>query len=962
MDYSKTVNLLQTDFPMKGDLPVREPKMLERWEKSGLYGKIQKKSSGKPTFLLHDGPPYANGAIHMGHALNKILKDFVVKFNSLFGFRSPFKPGWDCHGLPIEHALFKELGMNKHQISRQDFRKKATSYAMKFVDIQREEFKRLGVLGDWENPYLTLSNSYEADILEVFYELRDKGVIFRTKKPGYWCAYDETALAEAEVEYADKKSDSVFVRFKVQLESLPGKFKAFQAPPPALYVLIWTTTPWTLPANVGLAFHPREKYVVVETDSVTPAPSVTPAKAGVQKLDSRPPKDGSAGEDFRGNDGVKYYIVADKLMNSVAAKIKTTFKQVGEPFLGKEFLGLLATNPIHGRATRAINAEFVTMEDGTGIVHIAPGHGLEDFAAGVEYKLEVVSPVNERGLFDDTVGHKDLIGKHVLKDANKAVMEVLGEDLLYHGTIQHSYPHCWRCKNPIIFRATEQWFLRVDEDLRKKLLREIDAVRWEPEYGIHRIKGMVETRPDWCLSRQRHWGVPIAVFFCGKCREPLHSKEVDKKIVELVGKSGSGVWYEKSTAELLGKTSIRCGKCGSAEFTKEEDILDVWFDSGVSWHAVLEREFAKPKPGAVMYLEGSDQHRGWFQTSLIPAVTLRDKAPFDVVLTHGFVVDGKGYKMSKSQGNVIAPQEIIKQYGADILRLWVAMSDYREDVRLSPDILKQVIDVYRRFRNTFRFLLQNTVDFKWSGQRVPFSKLEEIDRWILVNFEEVKGKVLKAYEAYEFHVVLSELNRFAAVTLSGFYLDALKDRLYCEALDSPRRRSTQTALYQLTHGLAVLLSPLLSFTAEEAFLELRKNSNPTLAESVFLEELSGLEKVAFDQGLSGRWEKILQIRGIINDVLDQKRKADVLKSSQEAAVKINLEKLDAVHKDLVTSGDVDWPFVLQMAEVAVTSADDSVTITKTALAKCERCWRHRAEVGSNAKHPTLCTRCAAVVG
>jgi isoleucyl-tRNA synthetase len=952
MDYSKTVNLLQTAFPMKADLPTREPERLKLWNESRLYQKIQDKNRDKPVFLLHDGPPYANGDIHMGHALNKVLKDFVVKYKTLAGFRSPYKPGWDCHGLPIEHQLFKQLGKNKHQVTRPELREKATEYALGWVEKQKEGFKRLGVLGDWDNPYLTLSKDYEASTVQAFYELYDKGFVYRGLKPGYWCVFDETALAEAEVEYAEKKSDSVYVRFKVDQSTLPSPFRervaegreradTQDALTPALspkgegveslYVLIWTTTPWTLPANTGLAFHPGENYVVLKVN----------------------------------NEG---YIVAEKLAEKASKLLE---KKWNAPvtvstgaFKGEDVAGLIAENPLHGRESRAVTANYVTMEDGTGIVHIAPGHGVEDFGVGQANKLATLSPVDEAGRFDMNVGRAELVGKHVLKDANQAVMDLLGDNLIAHYSFTHSYPHCWRCKNPSIFRATEQWFLRVDDAFREGLLRQIDQVRWEPSYGVHRIKGMVEVRPDWCLSRQRHWGAPIAVYYCANktCRAVLWDKELNKKIVDMIRAEGGTAWYSPHPDPLpQGERENACAKCGGTSFEKETDILDVWFDSGISWFAVVEKEFSQPKPQTIMYLEGSDQHRGWFQTSLIPSVALRGKAPYDVVLTHGFVVDGKGHKMSKSLGNVIGPQEIIEKYGADVLRLWVAMSDYREDVRMSQDIVKHVIDMYRRFRNTFRFLLQNTADFKQSEHALEFDRLEEVDRWIVMLFEETKQRVLKAYEAYEFHAVLGELNKFVAGPLSGFYMDAQKDRLYCEAPASPLRRSAQTSLALLLRGLCVLLAPLLSFTSEEAYEEFRKASAPGLPESVFLDALSELKSVSLDAGLLDRWSRVLDIRRLVNDELDKQRKLGVLKSSQEARLQINPVSLSEENQALL-SRPFDWPFALQMASIdVIANGGTGIEIQATSFPKCERCWRHRQDVGQNAAHPALCGRCAAVV-
>lgn len=923
---------------MKADLPVREPAMLARWEKSGLYEKIQETGKGKPVFLLHDGPPYANGAIHIGHALNKILKDFVVKYKTLAGFHSPYVPGWDCHGLPIEHQLFKTLGKNKHQVSRIELRKLAADYALRFVEEQRKDFQRLGVFGDWAHPYLTLSNEYEATIVKTFFELKDKNFIYRGLKPGYWCAFDETALAEAEVEYADKKSDSVFVRFKFTNRnprdgnSERAEFwKKLDPFIENLYVLIWTTTPWTLPANRALAFHPQENYVLVKKDS-------------------------------------DFYLVAEKLREAVAKKIQAEVIPETPKLKGKEFLNFMGWNPLTQSNSRLVNANYVTMEDGTGIVHIAPGHGVEDYAVGLENGLEVFSPVDERGCFNDHVRPLELKGKHVLKDANSAVMEILQQqgDLLFHESHKHSYPHCWRCKNPIIFRATEQWFLGIEPSFRQKLLEAIDSVVWEPAFGIHRIKGMVETRPDWCLSRQRHWGAPIAVFYCASktCGHVLWDSHLNSKLVGLIREKGASVYYEKSETELFQELNVqpKCGQCGGSEFKKEMDILDVWFDSGVSWAAVVEERLSRPKPEKVMYLEGSDQHRGWFQTSLIPSVALRAKPPYDVVLTHGFIVDGKGHKMSKSQGNVVSPQDVIQKYGADVLRLWVAMSDYREDVRVSQDIIKHMVDVYRRFRNTFRFLLQNTADFKWQDHRVDFGALQEIDRWVLSRFDQVREKAQKMYESYEFHVVLGELNRFVAVELSGFYLDALKDRLYCEEPDSPLRRSTQTALFVLARGLSVLLAPLLSFTSEEAYLELRSVSAPDLPESVFLNSLASLQSVAFDEKLDEKWINIIQIRSTVNNELDKLKKAGVIGSSQQARVIIPASMFTD-NKNL-SPDSTDWPFVLQVAEVDAAfngSSSAVMNVEATSFSKCERCWRYRGDVGKVADHPALCARCARAV-
>ena len=934
MDYSKTVNLLQTAFPMKADLPVREPLMLQHWESMGLYRRIQTECEGRPAFLLHDGPPYANGEIHIGHALNKILKDIVVKQKTLAGFHAPYKPGWDCHGLPIEHQLFKQLGKGKHQVSRTEVRTKAAEYARSFVEKQKADFIRLGVFGEWDNPYLTLTNAYESATVETFFDLKDKGFVYKGLKPGYWCAFDETALAEAEVEYAEKTSDSVYVRFKL-MDVKPAGGETVDAVDPAvlklissknIYVLIWTTTPWTLPANRGLAFHPDELYTLLRKDDA-------------------------------------YYIVADKLKEAVAKRIGGSVAEGMAKLPGSKFVHLLATNPIHGGVSRAVTADYVTMEDGTGIVHIAPGHGVEDFGVGREWKLEVASPVDERGLYDKNVGREDLVGKHVLKDANKAVMEILGENLVHHFTFKHSYPHCWRCKNPIIFRATSQWFLEVSDPFRQKLLAEIErGVRWEPAYGVHRIKSMVETRPDWCLSRQRHWGAPIAVFHCRACSELLWDASLNAALVKLIAEEGASAYYEKPEAELvgLGGKQRKCAKCGGANFRREMDILDVWFDSGVSWRAVIEKDFADLKPQTVMYLEGSDQHRGWFQTSLIPSVALRGKAPYDIVLTHGFVVDGKGHKMSKSVGNVVSPQDIIKQYGADVLRLWVAMSDYSEDIRVSQDIVKHMVDIYRRFRNVLRFLLQNTADFRWDEHAVPVKDMPEMDRWLVNAFEDLRARMVdKSYADYQFQIVGADINRFMSNELSGFYLDAVKDILYCGELNSKERRSVQTALAMVARGLTMLLAPIVSFTAEEAYGELKKTSWPDLLDSVFLDEFKAAKFCDFDAALHAKWTEIIVVRSRVNEELDKKRKEGVLKSSQEASTVIGEGILGEKGKPLA-GPSVDWLFVLQMADVKFTSGD-AIVIEKTVSVKCERCWRHRPDVGAHPDHPTLCARCRGVV-
>ncbi len=703
MNYSDTVHLPKTAFPMKADLPKREPLFLEFWAKNKIYEKILRKNAGKTKFVLHDGPPYANGHIHIGHALNKILKDIIVKYHALAGFDSPYVPGWDCHGLPIEHQLMKELKANKHTVDRLDFRKKAAEYARSFVEIQKTEFKRLGVFGDWENPYLTLAPGFETVILKIFRELLLKNYVYRSLKPVQWCSSCETALAEAEVEYEDKESSAVFVKFKIKGNK---------------YFIIWTTTPWTLPANVGVMLHPELDYAVVTIKSLQ-----------------------------------QEWVILKGLVNGLLEgklKLSPDDYEIKETVKGKSFEGRTYERvfPKSGNLEtgQAILSREVSEEDGTGIVHIAPGHGEVDYAVGHRANnLPVLSPVNDGGKYTDEVGYDELKGLFVLSKGNEKVKEILTGlgALVFQEKIRHSYPHCWRCKNPVIFRATNQWFLNVEhEDLRKKLLAEIDNVQWIPAYGKNRIKGMIEQRPDWCLSRQRLWGTPIPIFYCENCRTPLLDDQAVGMVEEIVGLEGSDVWFREEPEYFLkNHAPFKCEKCAGTKFVKETDILDVWFDSGVSHEAVLKGEHNNTITGALwkdalewpasLYLEGSDQHRGWFQSSLIPSVALHQKAPYKSVLTHGFVVGPDGKKMSKSMGNVVAPEDILKEYGADILRLWVSASDYREDIRVSKDILKGVAENYRKIRNTIRFLIGNIHGFDSPKDMIKLEDMTEVDRWAM---------------------------------------------------------------------------------------------------------------------------------------------------------------------------------------------------------------------------------------
>ncbi|HLD28954.1 MAG TPA: isoleucine--tRNA ligase, partial [bacterium] len=730
------VNLPRTDFSMKANLKEKEPFIQKFWKDNGVYEKMVRK--GKKNFILHDGPPYANGKIHLGHVLNKILKDIILKYKSLDGFRTPYVPGWDCHGLPIEFQLLKDLGKRKSDISCVEFRKKAAQYALKFVGIQREEFKRLGIFGEWDKPYLTLDPKYEAKELEVFADLVEKGYIYRGKKPVYWCGSCETALAEAEVEYQDKESPSVYVRFSAEEKDYDA--------------LIWTTTPWTLPANLALAFHPHEKYHVIGT----PKGKIVLAKERLEKV-----------KEFL---GLEPFTVLEQHDGSYFAGMK--FRH---PFLNKTSVGVVA--------------DFVSMEEGTGIVHIAPGHGEEDYALGNKLCMDIYCPVDDKGKFTEEAGI--CCGENGFQ-ANPRIIEILREKgrLLHHDKITHSYPHCWRCKKPVIFRATFQWFFDVNRNnLRSGLIDSVKEVKWVPPQGENRIRGMLETRPDWCLSRQRYWGVPLPVFYCSVCKNPLIDPKVIRYIACIFREKGSDSWFELKTEQLL-PPKTRCSHCDNDSFYKENDIFDVWFDSGISHTAVLKQRKELGYP-ADLYLEGSDQHRGWFQTSLIPAVAIAGHPPYKSILTHGFVVDGEGKKMSKSLGNVIEPARIIDQWGAEILRLWVASEDYREDMRISDEILKYLIDSYRKIRNTFKFLLGNLYDFR-EEDKIPYDKLKEVDKWAVQASRKWHKEVRESYDSYDFYKVYQLSVNFINRELSSFYLDILKDRLYTFAPDSAERRSAQT--------------------------------------------------------------------------------------------------------------------------------------------------------------------------
>lgn len=929
MDYSKTLNLPETEFPMRGNLPAREPQMLEEWEQDKLYEKRRAMAQGKPKFILHDGPPYANGNIHMGHALNKVLKDIILKYKTLQGFDTPYIPGWDTHGLPIEHAAIKILGLNRYELDPLELRRQCKEYALKYIDIQRKDFKRLGVLGDWDNPYRTLLPEYEEKQIEVFGEMAKKGHIYKGRKTVCWCPSCETALAEAEMEYAEVKSPTIYVKFPlVDDKGLAPKGIAADK----IFGVIWTTTPWTLPANVAIAVGPSLEYAWVQA-------------------------------------GDEVYLLAVGLIESVMADCKIE----GEPkilktMLGKELEGLRFKHPMVNRESTVVLADYVTLEQGTGCVHTAPGHGPDDYETGLRYKLPTLCPVDGAGKFTQEAGKYE--GMSVF-DANVPIIKDLAADnmLLGKRSVRHQYMHCWRCKNPLIYRATEQWFASVD-GFRDEALKAIEGVKWIPAWGESRIHNMIADRHDWCISRQRVWGMPIPIFYCTECGEHIVNDETITAVKTLFGKEGSDAWWKYEAAEIL-PDGFKCPHCGHTEFRKETDIMDVWFDSGSSHASVMEQRNELSWP-ADLYLEGSDQHRGWFQSSLLTSVATRAQAPYKAVLTHGFVVDGEGRKMSKSVGNVVAPNDIIKQYGADILRLWVASADYQADIRLSKDILKQMSEVYRKIRNTFRYILGNISDFDPNKDKVSYNELLELDKWALLRLEQVRKTVTEAYENYEFHVLYHTIHNFCTVDLSSVYLDILKDRLYTSVRDSVERRAAQTAMYEILTTLVRMMAPVLSFTAEEVWKYMPKENG--MAKYAELADWPQARPEYIDEKLEVKWSGVLAMRGELTKALEIARRNKVIGHPLDANLKIfadgeAFEKLAAIEQDLPTILIVSGAKVIAGAANApenpnVYRSKDYELAVEVVLAegeKCERCWIYSESVGQDSEHATLCHRCAKVI-
>lgn len=926
-DYNDTLNLPKTEFPMRGSLPKREPEMLKKWEEEGIYEKLMKKNDAKPLYVLHDGPPYANGDIHLGHALNKILKDFVVRYKNMSGFKAPFVPGWDTHGLPTELKARKKAGVEKAKsMTDIELRHMCRDFVMSYIDDQRTQFKRLGVLGEWENPYITLQKEFEAIQIKTFAKMACDGHIYRGLKPVYWCPDCETALAEAEIEYSEDPCYSIYVKFAVKNDL--GKLSKMGIDLQKTYFVIWTTTTWTLPGNVAICVGPNFEYSVLECDG-------------------------------------EYYIMASELYEkAMCAAGKENYKVVGS-IKGSELEHMTANHPFLNRESVVIVGDHVTLESGTGCVHTAPGHGVEDFEVCKNYEnIPIIVPVDSHGVLTEEAGQfKGL----KTADANKPIADHLKEtgSLFAVQKIVHQYPHCWRCKEPILFRATEQWFCSIDS-FKKAALEAIKSVNWIPQWGEDRISAMVRDRKDWCISRQRKWGVPIPIFFCKDCKEPLIDKNVMFAIADVFKKEGSDAWFEKTVAELLPE-GTKCSKCSGMNFEKETDIMDVWFDSGVSHEAVCEKRDYLSSP-ADLYLEGADQYRGWFQSSLLTSVAMGKGAPYKNVVTHGWVVDGDGRKQSKSLGNGIAPAEVIKKYGADILRLWVASSDYHSDVRISDDILKQLSESYRKIRNTARFIISNLNDFDPDTDMVSIDELEPIDKWALCMAKELNEKSINAYEKFEFHQVYHSVHNFCVVDMSNFYLDVLKDRLYVEKSNSHTRRAAQTAMFIILDIMTRIIAPILSYTSEEIW-EFMPHEKSSDSSHVIFNDIRKSCDVVCDEQFKAYWEKLHLIRENVSRVLELARKEKLIGSSLEASVELHCTK---ELYDFVEAAKDDINEILITSGVEVVNGNDgeiqcetlpklSVTVKRAKGQKCQRCWNYSETVGTDEKYKDVCKRCADIL-
>ncbi len=913
-DYNSTLNLPKTDFPMRAGLPKSEPVTLKNWEEENLYENLMKLNEGKPLFVLHDGPPYANGNIHLGHALNKILKDFIVRYKNMAGFKAPYVPGWDTHGLPTELKARQKAGVgNSAEISIVELRKMCEEFVTGYIDDQRSQFKRLGVIGEWDNPYITLNPEFEAEQIRVFAEMAAKGYIYKGLKPVYWCPECKTALAEAEIEYAEDPCHSIYVKFKTKDDK--GVFSSMGIDPSKVSFVIWTTTTWTLPANVAICVGPRFEYSVIKT-------------------------------------GDEYLVMATDLFKSALEVAEITDYEVVATVKGSELEYITTAHPFLDRESLVIVGEHVTLESGTGCVHTAPGHGVDDYNVCLNYpEIPVICPVDSNGVLTDEAGQ---FAGLTTNEANKKIALYLDENgsLFALKKIVHQYPHCWRCKTPILFRATDQWFCSV-EDFKDDAVNAINNVEWIPAWGRDRITNMVRERKDWCISRQRKWGVPIPIFFCKDCGEAHIEREAMMAVADLFEKEGSNAWYNHSAEEILPE-GTKCKKCGCTDFDKEKDIMDVWFDSGSSHTAVVKKRDNLKFP-ADLYLEGNDQYRGWFQSSLLTSVATTGEAPYKTVLTHGMILDDESRKMSKSLGNGISPQDVIKQYGADVLRLWVASTDYQTDVHISNDILKQISESYRKIRNTARYILGNISDFDPDKDMVDFDKLMPIDRWALAKLNELQTRVKESYDKYEFHIVYHSIHNFCVVDMSNFYLDVLKNRLYLEKPDSIQRRAAQTAIYIILNAMTRMIAPILAYTSDEIW-KFMPHSASDNADHIIYNEMPAPVVVDADEAFMAFWDKIHELRDEVKKSLEPLIKEKTIKGSLEAKVTLSAggEKLEFLKK---AEPELTDAFIVSAIEIIDNNGELEISVEKAEGEKCERCWTISKTVGQSAEHPTICAHC-----